>query len=165
MLRPRSPHDRISDLCRRGEGWVALQVSLFAAVLATAVWGTGWARSWRAPSLVAGVILLLAGAALVLAGARSLGSALTPLPYPREDATLRDDGVYGSVRHPIYGGLMLISLGVSLCSSPLALVPAALLVLVLVGKSRREERWLTDRFRAYVPYRERVPHRFLPIVW
>ena len=63
------------------------------------------------------------------------------------------------------GGLMLISLGVSLCSSPWALVPAALLVLVLVGKSTREERWLTERFPEYAAYRERVSNRFLPFVW
>lgn len=154
----------IPDLGSKGEGWVALQISLFAAVLATAVWAPGWPRSWRA-SLVAGVILLLAGAVLVFAGARSLGSALTPLPYPREGATLRDDGVYRAVRHPIYGGLMLLSLGVSLCSSPWALMPAALLVLVLVGKTTREEHWLTRWFPEYAAYRGRVPHRFLPFTW
>ncbi len=165
MPKPPLFHFRLPDLGRKGEGWVALQVSLFAAVLATAVWAPGWPRSWKSPSLVVGVIFLLAGAALLFAGARSLGSALTPLPYPREGATLRGGGVYGSVRHPIYGGLMLISLGVSLCSSIWALVPGPLLVLVLVGKSRREERWLTERCPAYVPYRERMPHRFLPFVW
>ena len=115
--------------------------------------------------MIVGIVVLLAGAGLILVGARSLGPALTPLPRPREAAPLRDGGVYRFVRHPIYGGLLLIALGLSLCSSPWTLAPTALLTLLLMGKSAREERWLTERYPEYPAYRERVPHRFLPFVW
>ena len=60
---------------------------------------------------------------------------------------------------------MLITLGVALRGSPWALLPLGLLVFVLLGKSVREERWLVDRYPAYVAYRERVRRRFLPFIW
>ncbi len=114
---------------------------------------------------IAGAAVLLIGLGLMVGGARSLGSALTPLPRPRETGSLRDDGVYGFVRHPIYGGLMLITLGVALGGSPWALPAVGVLVLVLVGKSLREERWLVERYPEYATYRERTRRRFLPFIW
>lgn len=144
---------------------MGLQVALLPAVVSVAVVGPNWSRAWKLPLMIVGIVVLLAGAVLILVGARSLGTALTPLPHPREVAALRDGGVYRFVRHPIYGGLLLIALGLSLCSSPWTLAPTALLALLLMGKSAREERWLTERYPEYPAYRERVPHRFLPFMW
>lgn len=156
---------RLPDLGSRGEGWVGLQVALLLAVVAVAAFGPNWPRPWKSPLLIVGVVVLLAGVSLALTGARSLGPALTPLPRPSEAAPLRDGGVYRFVRHPIYGGLLLIALGLSLCFSPWTLVPTAVLALLLVGKSVREERWLIERYPDYPAYRDRVPRRFLPFVW
>ncbi len=115
---------------------------------------------------IAGAAVLLIGLGLMVGGARSLGSALTPLPRPREAGSLRDGGVYGFVRHPIYGGLMLSTLGVALSGSPWALPPVGVLVLVLVGKSRARGT-MADRAlpRSTLTYRERIRRRFLPFVW
>lgn len=170
MVPPRFMSERgagadLPALGPRGEGWVALQGSLLLVVVATAVFGADWPRPWKSQLLVVGVVVLVAGAVLALAGARSLGPALTPLPRPREEAPFRDGGVYRFVRHPIYGGLLLIALGLSLSSSPWTLAPTALLALLLAGKSAREESWLTERYPEYPAYRERVPNRFLPFVW
>ena len=107
----------------------------------------------------------VAGVAMVAGGAASLGHSLTPNPRPRAGATLRDSGLYGVVRHPIYGGVMLCALGWSLWFSPAALGPTALTVAVLDLKSRREEAWLEDRYPGYAGYRARVPKRFLPGTW
>ncbi len=73
---------------------------------------------------------------LFLAGVVSLGSSLTPFPKPSERSTLRGRGAYRLVRHPIYGGLLLVALGWSLISSPLALVTTAFLAALLELKSR-----------------------------
>lgn len=156
---------RFPDLGTRGEGWVAMQAILLLGVAGVSFLGSGWPGAWRSPLRVAGSAALVAGAGLVVIGARSLGTALTPLPRPRNAATLREGGIYRFVRHPIYGGLVVLVLGVSLLSSPWALVPSALLALVLVGKSVREERWLVERYPGYTAYRERVRRRFLPFVW
>jgi len=72
------------------------------------------------------------------------------------------DGAYRLVRHPIYGGLILVALGWSLNSSPLALVLTVTLALVLEAKSRLEESMLALRFPEYGAYRHRVRWRFVP---
>jgi protein-S-isoprenylcysteine O-methyltransferase Ste14 len=58
--------------------------------------------------------------------------------------------------------VLLLALGISLLTSPVGLVPTALLMVLFVGKSRREEAWLLDRYEGYAAYRERVRRRFLP---
>jgi protein-S-isoprenylcysteine O-methyltransferase Ste14 len=142
-----------------------LQVVLLLAVVGAAWWGAPWPSQIRTATRVAGAAAILAGVSLSLAGSRALGSALTPFPRPRDGAAFREDGVYALSRHPIYGGVMLIALGGSLISSPVALIPTALLGLLFEGKRRREEAWLAERYPEYRSYRSRVSRSFLPFLW
>jgi hypothetical protein len=107
----------------------------------------------------------LAGAYLFAAGAGGLGRQLTPFPKPVERASLRRDGAFGLVRHPIYGGVLMLALAWSLLSSPVALVPWAGASLFLDAKRRREEAWLSDVNPEYEAYRREVRHSFMPFVW
>lgn len=149
----------------RGEGWVAIQV---AALLAIAVAGPltgslGGGDVVGTAARVVGVALLIAGLALAVRGTIDLRDALTPLPHPRDDAELIEDGVYARARHPIYGGLILGSIGWGLLwTSPTALLLAAGLAVFFRLKSAREEHWLMERFPAYAAYRRRT-RRFLPL--
>ena len=110
----------------------------------------------------AGLLIAIGGQVLFIPGLVALGHSLTPFPRPLEHARLQVGGAYRYVRHPIYGGLILIAVGWSLLSSPLALVPTAALVLVLETKSRLEESMLEHRFPEYDAYRRRVRWRFVP---
>jgi protein-S-isoprenylcysteine O-methyltransferase Ste14 len=77
-------------------------------------------------------------------------------------STLRSGGAYRLVRHPIYGGLLLLAIGWSVVLSPIALVVTALLAVVLDMKARHEESMLADRYPEYEAYRRRVRWRFVP---
>lgn len=151
---------RLPSLGPHGEGWVAGQLVLLAAVVGAGFVGPRW--PWAPVPLVLGVVLLVAGLALAVAGIAGLGSSLTPLPRPKEDASLREDGVFGLARHPIYGGVLVAALGWALATRPLALLPTVLAELFLELKSRREEAWLLERFPGYDGYRRRVRWRFVP---
>ncbi len=71
-------------------------------------------------------------------------------------------GVYGIVRHPIYGGVIIGSVGWGLLTaSPVALATAVVLFAFFDLKSRREEAWLERRFPNYAAYRARTP-RLIP---
>jgi protein-S-isoprenylcysteine O-methyltransferase Ste14 len=142
-----------------------LQFVLLLGVAVAGLAGPAWPQGVRPVARVTGLGTLVVGVVLVVSGSAALGSALTPLPWPREGASFRDDGVYRLARHPIYGGVLLIALGGALLSSALALVPVALLGLPFEGKSMREEAWLTERYPGYAAYRDRVRRRFLPFVW
>jgi protein-S-isoprenylcysteine O-methyltransferase Ste14 len=141
---------------------VVAQVVVGAAVVVLGFLGSGW------PAHVADVLLVLglavggAGAVLFGWGIASLGASLTPYPRPHEGGTLRAEGVYAHVRHPIYGGVLLMALGWSLALSPLALAATAILWLLLELKARHEESLLLERYPEYGGYAARVRKRFVP---
>jgi protein-S-isoprenylcysteine O-methyltransferase Ste14 len=108
---------------------------------------------------------LVSGCWLLLRGFFDLGPSMTPLPRPRHGGRLIESGIYARLRHPIYAGLILGSLGWSaLTRSPAAVVVAVVLAAFLDAKSRREEAWLLDRYPAYAAYRLRTK-RFLPGIY
>lgn len=159
------PESRLPALGRRGGGWVALQVVLFAAAALAGLLGTGWPVATRPWLWVVGGLVLAAGVALLLVGGAGLGPQLTPFPRPVAAGELRQDGIYGLVRHPIYGGVLLVLLGWSLVTAPPALLPFVLAIGFFEAKRRREEAWLLEVHPGYAGYRDRVPRRFLPYLW
>ena len=155
----------LPSLGRRGEGWVIAQFVLGAAILVLGIVGFAWPDGVSRALTFVGVLVGAFGMLLLAQGFGALGSSLTPFPRPLENAALREGGVYGRVRHPIYGGVLLLALGWSLALSPLALAATVLLWVLLELKSRHEESMLLDRYPEYRTYRERVRRRFVPGVY
>lgn len=153
---------RIPQLGRRGEGWVVAQVVLAVLIAVSGIAGPGWPDAATALRIGLGTVTGAAGAVLSIAGFVGLGRSLTPFPLPVEHATLRVGGVYGFVRHPIYGGSLLFALGWSMLLSPLALIPSVVLAGLFELKARLEESMLVARFPGYEAYRTRVRWRFVP---
>lgn len=150
----------------RGEGWVAIQVVLLAAILVVPfASGGAWSKEVRWVTTLAGGLLGVAGLVLAALGITQLKSALTPLPHPRDGAELVEDGVYGRVRHPIYGGLIIGATGWSLLTaSPAALALTIVLIVFFRLKSAREEAWLRDRYTGYADYAARTK-RMIPGIY
>jgi protein-S-isoprenylcysteine O-methyltransferase Ste14 len=155
----------LPSLGPRGEGWVAAQVVLIGWAVLAGLRGPRWARAPRSVRLVAAVPLILTGMALLAGGSTRLGRQLTPFPRPTAESDLKQDGAYGLVRHPIYGGVLLLGTAWALFTSPLALLPLAVAAPFLEAKRTREEAWLAERHAGYAAYRERVRRRFIPFVW
>ncbi len=159
---------RIPPLGFRGEGWVVIQIALIlviaiAGALALPSAIQGFADGW--PLMLLGLAAMVFGGWLVWSGTRGLGDSFTALPRPHDDATLIQDGPYARIRHPIYAGVMCLSLGWAVATRSLpALVAALALALVLDLKARREEVWLAERYPDYHDYRSRT-HRFVPGVY
>lgn len=109
-----------------------------------------------------GLVFLAAGAAWFALGVRALGRNLTYFPRPKPQGVLVEHGAYRYARHPIYGGALLMFVGVSLISSWPALAATAVLAYVWFRKSHVEEQLLAERFPDYLEYRRRVRGRFLP---
>jgi len=143
-----------------------IQLLLLGLILVAGfVGGGGWTREPRYATTIVAAFLLLGGGALALAGLLHLGASLTPLPHPRDGGRLVETGAYALVRHPIYGGLVLGSLGYGLlCASPLAIAGALVLLGFFRLKSAREEIWLGERYPAYEAYAARTK-RMLPFIY
>ena len=156
---------RLPALGPRGEGWVVIQFALLAAVAVAGLAGPAWEGAARTATTVLGAGLLAAGLVLAFRGVVDLRDALTPLPHPRDGASLVDTGSYRLVRHPIYGGIIVGAAGYGLVmASPLALVGAAVLLGFFRLKSAREELWLEARYPGYAAYRART-RRLVPFVY
>lgn len=149
----------------RGEWWVVAQGALIAAAVVAPKQREEWPAGWRRLGRGIGVPLALAGVALAAAGVRDLGENLTALPHPKDDATLVQGGIYGVVRHPIYGGVILTTLGAGLLTRNRArTLFGALFFAFFDAKARREEAWLTEKFPAYPAYRRSVK-KLIPFVY
>ena len=59
-----------------------------------------------------GWILSVSGIVLFVSGLLALGRNNFPLPHPRKEASFVQHGIYAHVRHPQYGGILLLSLGI-----------------------------------------------------
>lgn len=153
---------RLPELGPRGEGWFALQLVLMGAVVGTAFTGIYWPGAESGILAVLGFVAIAAGLLLIAAAALSLGALVSVFPRPRAGGKLVQTGIYRVVRHPVYGGVILVALGWSLAESPLGLIPTALLAVFFDLKAKREETWLEERFADYAGYRARTPSRFLP---
>jgi len=156
---------RLPSLGPKGEGWVAVQVALIFLAMVAGLRGPRWPRATRGLRRLAAVPLALGGMALLAGGSERLGRQLTPFPRPTAESSLKQDGAYGYVRHPIYGGALLLIAAWALLSSPLAFVPLALAGPFLEAKRTREEAWLGEKHPEYAEYREHVSRRFIPFVW
>jgi protein-S-isoprenylcysteine O-methyltransferase Ste14 len=158
----RTPRISIPDLGPRGEGWVALQAVLFIAVIAAGMAGPSWVGPARAIGALAGLALIAGGIALIAGGIAALRRQLTAFPRPVDDGRLIEDGAFGLVRHPMYGGCVLFAIGWGLVTASVpTLLCGILLALFFDLKSRREEAWLGEVFPSYAEYRRRTP-RLIP---
>jgi protein-S-isoprenylcysteine O-methyltransferase Ste14 len=156
---------RLPALGPRGEGWVAGQVLLIGAVFLAPVLG-GSSTGGRAPVLAAGGALLALGLLLAAWAGFRLGPSLTPFPAPRTDQEVAIRGPYALVRHPMYGGGILIALGWSIIfTSVYGLVLTVALAVFLDLKARREEAWLRERLEGYDSYRKRTPRKLVPFLY
>lgn len=153
----------------RGEWYVVAQFVLFGLLVLgpKSVAGVGRWSGWpAAASLVVGLILGVIGFVFIGLGLLYLGRNITAVPHPKEDATFVDSGVYRIVRHPIYCGIILAAFGYALVGASLLTLLYALILFIFFDiKSRREEKFLRQKFQqAYVTYQQRVA-RLIPFFY
>ena len=149
------------DLYRRSRtsyGLVALQ--LIAVVVAC--WPIGLINRghvlWLAPCLFGAVFGLwaLAHNSIGLSGV---------FPEPRRGMRLITTGPYALVRHPMYGALIVMMVGVAGYNGHVLNWLAALVIVPVLGaKALIEERLLQHVFPDYGDYLATTPRRFLPYV-
>jgi protein-S-isoprenylcysteine O-methyltransferase Ste14 len=155
----------LPQLGRRGEGWVALQIVLVVAMAVAGTKGRRWPSAARGARAAGATLTALGGLYLFGDSVARLGRQLTPFPKPVEQGSVKSTGAYGLVRHPMYGGVLLLTLAWSLVSSPLALAPWTVAAVFLDAKRRREEAWLLEEHPEYEEYRTSVRHSLVPFVW
>jgi protein-S-isoprenylcysteine O-methyltransferase Ste14 len=151
-----------SAFVARGGAWVIAQALVLVLALLLPRWTGHGDLVLESPEDWIGAALSVTGFLFSMVGLASLGRSLSPFPRPSDTATLRTAGIYRLVRHPIYAGLALASVGWAMWSHSLpGLLFCVPLVVFFDRKATREERWLRERFPGYAAYARRV-RKLLP---
>jgi protein-S-isoprenylcysteine O-methyltransferase Ste14 len=140
-----------------------------AAAVAAAIILLSPAHTWQglttgAPWVRIVGLVVLAGATAWTVWARlALGSMWSSGAMAQRDHVLRTTGPYGLTRHPVYTGILGMLAGSALAQGlGRWIVLAAVVALLLLAKTRVEERVLAAEFPAeYERYRREVP-RLIP---
>lgn len=113
-------------------------------------------RSDPAPLRVAGLLVFSAGLLLALAGRFRLGENWANLEdysvLPEQQ--LVSNGVYRFVRHPIYGGDLLLLTGLELALNSWLVLLVLPITAVVIRQARSEEVILSRAFPGYNEYRK-----------
>ena len=142
-------------------GWVIVQVPLllFAFCLPVNSFGHSllWPTELSYPRHAVGVAAMIGGGLLLTFGIVGLGRNLTPLPSPKSGGGLVTTGIFRLVRHPVYGGIILMTLAHALpIPSAAALVLPVLVLAFFNRKATAEETILVQKFVEYDDYRRRT---------
>jgi protein-S-isoprenylcysteine O-methyltransferase Ste14 len=124
----------------------------------------GWSPVPASVSLIGDVLVAIGlGLAMLVIIQNSYAAANVTVEAGQQ---LVSTGVYGLVRHPMYTGNVVLTLGIPLALGSywglLLFIPG---LVVLVVRIRDEEDLLTHELSGYRDYTQRVHYRLLPYVW
>ncbi|MCE5317702.1 MAG: isoprenylcysteine carboxylmethyltransferase family protein [Parachlamydia sp.] len=111
---------------------------------------------------LAGMIL---GAIMLVNGFFELGSSFSGGVTPIEAGKLVTSGYYAVVRHPMYGGVILILFGWSIFwGTWLGLLLSFLAIFLFHVKASKEEKLLAEKYPEYEAYKARVTKKLIPYI-
>jgi protein-S-isoprenylcysteine O-methyltransferase Ste14 len=149
-----------------GVGWVIAQGALFVFFFMALISGDAVSG---VPGLVVaqviGLFVALGGALLSVWSLMQHGWRVSPFPKPVDGAQLVESGPYRYVRHPMYSGIVLFTLGVGLAyANPVVLLTSFTFLVFFMAKTGREEEMLVAGVPGYRAYRSAVHWRLIPFV-
>ncbi|GLC37382.1 hypothetical protein PLESTB_001593300 [Pleodorina starrii] len=143
---------------KRGEQWLVAQLAAIGMLMFPPLTLKGLVDFCATLALTTGLVFMATSFF-------NLGRNISPLPEPRKKHRLVVSGIYGYVRHPMYGGLLLAGFGLAvLTRNETRLAILALLWWVLENKVSAEEKALSIRYPEYAEYKAKVK-KFLPFLY
>jgi protein-S-isoprenylcysteine O-methyltransferase Ste14 len=101
----------------------------------------------------AGVPISFLGFLIIIVAILQLNKNLTPFPTPKQNGELIRSGLYKYVRHPIYSGIFLASIGIAFYTGSYSqFVIAVALLILFYFKSKYEESMLIQKYIDYQEY-------------
>ena len=108
-------------------------------------------------SYLIGILIIIIALIIMLVAIKDLGRNLSPFPRPKKNSNLVTKGIYRYTRHPMYYSLIVISIGVFIIKlSIYYLFLTISLALILKLKIVLEEKYLMNKFKNYLLYKNEV---------
>lgn len=128
-------------------------------------WSQGWIGEVPLTVVVAGQLIAAAGYWFVFWVMRTNSFAASTIQVESEQRVI-DAGPYAVIRHPMYSGMIVMTLGTPLAlGSYVALPIFALITPTLMFRLTHEERLLRRDLPGYADYCDRVRFRLVPGMW
>lgn len=84
----------------------------------------------------------------------------------QEGQKVVDTGLYGIVRHPMYGATVILFMSIPLIlGSIYAFLVFLVYPFIIAKRIKGEERFLENELEGYKEYKEKVKYRMIPFVW
>ena len=104
-----------------------------------------------------GILIIIIAFIIMLVSIKDLGRNLSPFPRPINNSNLVTSGIYRFTRHPMYYSLIFISIGVFIIKlSIYYLFLTISLALIIKFKIALEEKYLMNKFKNYLLYKNEV---------
>lgn len=114
----------------------------------------------------AGALLVLLLAYALYAEVLRENAWLSRTVQVQEGQQVIDTGLYGVVRHPMYGATVLLFLSIPLVLGSLVSLGIFLVYPFLIAtRIRHEEQLLETQLKGYADYKTRVKYRLIPYIW
>lgn len=111
-----------------------------------------------------GAVISIMGFLIIIIAIIQLNKNLTPFPTPIDKGNLIKTGLYKYIRHPIYTGIFLATIGLGFFNNSLWQICIAVTLLILFYfKSSYEESLLIEKYEEYKKYKE-TTNRFFPFL-
>ena len=106
-----------------------------------------------------GFLIIIIAFIILLVAIKDLGRNLSPFPRPINNSNLVTKGIYRFMRHPMYYSLIFISFGVFITKlSIYYLFLSTSLILIIKFKIDLEEKYLKNKFKNYLFYKNEVKY-------
>ena len=148
------------------KGVVAISGLLFVAgfVIAGLDFRFGWSKMPLWGVILASVVLVLSYA--LYAEVMRENAYLSRTVEVQENQKVIDTGLYGLVRHPMYGVTLWLFLSIPVVlGSWWSLLCFAPYLAVIVIRIQNEEKVLEAGLEGYAAYKQRVKYRLIPFIW
>ena len=108
-------------------------------------------------SYLMGFLIIIIALIILIVAIKDLGRNLSPFPRPVDNSNLVTKGTYRFTRHPMYYSLIFISIGVFIIKlSIYYLFLTISLALIIKFKIALEEKYLMNKFKNYLLYKNEV---------
>ena len=110
-------------------------------------------------SYLVGFLIIIIAFIILLVAIKDLGRNLSPFPRPINNSNLVTSGIYRFTRHPMYYSLLFISFGVFITKLTVYYLFLSIsLVLIIKFKIALEEKYLNNKFKNYLLYKNKVKY-------
>ncbi len=168
LRNPELLQKRLSAKEKEGEQRVVVALSGVMFLVAFIVAGIDFRFDWSAlPEWLSwlGVGLFLLSY-LLYAEVMRENAYLSRTIEVQEGQRVVDSGLYGLVRHPMYGATLLMFLSMPLILGSLYSLIVMLAYIPIIGaRMRNEEMVLEAGLEGYKEYKQRVRYKVIPLIW